>query len=174
MCYIWVAVSKFAPLWLVFITLVNTTLVLYSQQVAHDWSVIFVATVALSINICFFGVFVVWKKMQAPLWFNNLLTVALVTLATITICIGIFSSYENPFLVSILLVAILYITGIKHAYKNKNTLYLALLFFSMIVMVSAFFLNASIDTFFIVCIIVIGSVSFLIKTLLDLQKKWKN
>ena len=41
---LWVAISNFAPLWLVFIVLINTTLILYSQQVAHNWSEVFVFT----------------------------------------------------------------------------------------------------------------------------------
>jgi uncharacterized membrane protein len=47
---IWVFVSNYAPLWLVFITLINTTLILYSQQVAQDWSEVFVFTLLFIIN----------------------------------------------------------------------------------------------------------------------------
>ena len=41
---LWVIISNFALLWLVYITLINTTLILYSQQVANDWSEVFVFT----------------------------------------------------------------------------------------------------------------------------------
>ena len=63
---IWVFVSNYAPLWLVFITLINTTLILYSQQVAQDWSEVFVFTLLLENgDLCYNsliknGVFLKW------------------------------------------------------------------------------------------------------------------
>ena len=42
---LWVVISNFAPLWLLFLTLINTTFILYTQQVAKDWDEIFIITV---------------------------------------------------------------------------------------------------------------------------------
>ncbi len=47
---IWVVVANYAPLWLMFMVLVNTTLILYTQQVAHDWSFVFVCTLLFLVN----------------------------------------------------------------------------------------------------------------------------
>jgi len=46
----WVAVSNFAPLWLLYMVLTNTTLILYSQQVAKDWSDIFILILLFIFN----------------------------------------------------------------------------------------------------------------------------
>ena len=55
---IWVFVSNFAPLWLVFIALINTTLILYAQQVANYWSDIVVLTMLFIVNVLFFNCFI--------------------------------------------------------------------------------------------------------------------
>lgn len=74
---IWVLISNFAPLWLVFITLINTTLILYSQQVAHDWSEVFVFTLLLIINVLFLVTSLYGKRIngviKSPIWFSNLI-----------------------------------------------------------------------------------------------------
>ena len=47
---LWVCVAHFAPLWLLYLVLINTTLLLYTQQVAQDWSVVFICFFLFSIN----------------------------------------------------------------------------------------------------------------------------
>src|SRR5690606_30155924 len=73
---LWVLVSNFAPLWFLYLILINTTFILYSEQVATDWSLalvcivlfIFHFSVLLSIHIS--GI----KKI--PDWFLNTVSLA--------------------------------------------------------------------------------------------------
>lgn len=177
---LWVAISNFAPLWLVFITLINTTLILYSQQVAHDWSEVFLFTLLFVINIFFLIVSLFGHKfireIKPPVWFTNLLALAAVSFSTIGITIGIFAEIQPSFFVLIAITALLYFYGIKYGLKEKSGFYLSIIPFSLIVIISGLLIHFSDGAamFFIVSLFVIGSVTFVIKNLIDLQKKWIN
>ena len=177
---IWVFVSNYAPLWLVFITLINTTLILYSQQVAHDWSEVFVFTLLFIINILFLTTFLYGKKInkeiKVPIWFSNLISLASVSFSTIGIVFGIFDKNQTSFFVLIVITSILYGIGIKYGLKIKSGFYLSIIPFSIIIIISAFLIKLSDDAgmFFFISLFVIGSVTLVIKNLIDLQKKWIN
>ncbi|ULT43759.1 DUF2157 domain-containing protein [Niabella defluvii] len=47
---LWVWVSNFAALWLLYLLLVNTTIVLYAEQVAQNWQGIFVLTLLFVVD----------------------------------------------------------------------------------------------------------------------------
>ena len=177
---LWVAISNFAPLWLVFITLINTTLILYSQQVAHDWSEVFEFTLLFLINLLFLIIALVGKKttkeIKPPIWFTNLIALASVSFSTIGISLGIFDQKQTPFFVLIVITSILYALGIKYGLKVKSGFYLSIIPFSIIVIISAFLIKLSDDAgmFFIISLFIIASVTFVIKNLINLQKKWIN
>lgn len=177
---IWVLISNFAPLWLVFITLINTTLILYSQQVAHDWSEVFLFTLLFIINVLFLTTSLFGKKInseiKSPIWFSNLIALASVSFGTIGIVFGIFDENQTSFFVLIIITSILYGIGIKYGLKLKRGFYLSTISFSIIVIISAFLIKLSDDAgmFFFISLFVIGSVTFVIKNLIDLQKKWIN
>lgn len=177
---IWVLVSNYAPLWLVFLTLINTTIILYSQQVAHDWSEVFVFTLLFIVNMLFLIASLFRKKMndeiKIPIWFSNLVALASVSFSTIGIVFGISDEYQTSFLVLIITTSILYGIGIKYGLKVKSTFYLSIIPFSIIIIISAFLIKLSNNAgmFFFISLFVIGSVTSVIKNLIDLQKKWIN
>jgi len=177
---IWVLISNFAPLWLVFITLINTTLILYSQQVAHNWSEVFVFTLLFIINILFLITALFGKKINAkiksPIWFSNLIALASVSFSTIGVVFGIFDQNQTSFFILIIVTSILYGIGIKYGLKVKSSFYLSIIPFSIIIIISALLIKLSYDIrmFFFITLFLIGSVTFLIKILVDLQKKWIN
>ena len=177
---LWVAISNFAPLWLVFITLINTTLILYSQQVAHDWTEVFIFTLLFVINILFLTIALFGKKttkeIKPAIWFTNIIALASVSFSTIGIIIGIFDQSQTSFFVLIVITSILYGIGIKYGLKVQSGFYLSIIPFSIIVIISAFLIKLSDDEgmFFIVSLFVIASVTFVIKNLINLQKKWIN
>ncbi len=177
---LWVVISNFAPLWLVFITLINTTLILYSQQVAHDWSEVFVFTLLFLINILFLTIALFGQKttknIKPPIWFTNLIALASVSFSTIGISIGIFDKQQTSFFVLIIITSILYSVGIKYGLKVKSGFYLSIIPFSIIIIISAFLIKLSDDAgmFFFISLFVIASVTFVIRNLINLQKKWIN
>ncbi|SNY94973.1 DUF2157 domain-containing protein [Flagellimonas pacifica] len=175
---LWVIVSNFSPLWLIYITLINTTLILYAQQVAYNWSGVTVFTLLFTINtlllLSFIALPALIKKPNPPGWFTNVLALASVSFGTIGIVSGIFENYDPFFVLLLFLVLSLYAVGVWYALRIKNSFYLSIISFSCIVIVSAFLLKISEDAgmVFFIGLFIIASVTLVIKTLIDLQKKW--
>jgi uncharacterized membrane protein len=177
---LWVVVLNFPPLWLVFITLVNTTLILYSEQVAHGWSAILLSTLLFSINLLFLVAFIITSKtvetIKTPNWFLNIIALATIVFSTIGISISIFEPYELATLVLVSLSVIIYAIGIIYGLRAKRGFYLSIIPFSVIVICSAFFIKISVDPgmFFIISLFIVISVTLVIRNLINLQKKWTN
>jgi uncharacterized membrane protein len=171
---LWVVISNYPPLWLVFLTLVNTTFVLYSQQVASYWSEVFVFSILFLFNsLVLVTIHLISKyreNFKVPTWFSSLLGLAAIVFSTIGIIIGIFDKHQSSFIILLLLSIIAYGAGLAYSIKTKNGFYLSIIPFSIIVIISALLIKISEDAamFFIV------SVTLLIKGLLDIQKKWNN
>ena len=191
---LWVVISNFVPLWLVYIILINTTLVFYFQQVAYCPE-IYLYTLFSVINLIFLISCLLVKKnfkgIRPPIWFTNLIALASVTLGTIGIVRGIFEhrkilthgDYLTPIMLEIVaFTAIIYGTGIMYGLKVKSGFYLALISFSVIVSISTFIISYidfntifdNVSLFLALSLFVIVSVTITIITLNNLQRKWKN
>lgn len=177
---LWVIVSNFAPLWLLYLILINTTFILYSQQVAKDWSEVFVFTLLFIINTTVLITAILISKYKkianVPNWFLNIVALASTTYATIGIIIGIFDKYQVAFPVLILIASIVFALGIWHGLRAKSGFYLSVIPFSLIVIVSALLIKISDGKtmFLLVCLFIIASVTLVIKNLIDIQEKWTN
>jgi uncharacterized membrane protein len=177
---LWVFISNFPPLWLVFLILVNTSFVLYSQQVASNWSEVFVFNILFLFNTILLIVIHLLPKLKldfkVPSWFNSILGLAAVTFSTIGIIIGIFDKHQSSFLILFIMAIIAYGLGVNYSLKAKSGFYLSIIPFSIIVIISALLIKVSdgASMFFIVSLFIIVSVTLLIKGLLDIQKKWSN
>ncbi|TAD92485.1 MAG: DUF2157 domain-containing protein [Bacteroidetes bacterium] len=177
---LWVVVSDFAPLWLLYLILINTTLYLYAEQVATDWPETMVFGLQFVINTSVL-IALIWlgkhrKLVQAPPWFISVVTLACATFATLAICIGIFAKYAAIFPIIVCVTAIVYALGIGYALKLKSGFFLSVVAFSLIVMVSAVLVEISDgeSMLLLVSLFIIASVTLVIRTLMGLQKKWKN
>jgi uncharacterized membrane protein len=177
---LWVIVSNFTPLWLLYLILINTTFIFYSEQVVKDWSGVFVSTLLFIINasVVITAVFLSKYKKLVSIdnWFLNTVAIASVACATIGITNGIFSTYQLALVVLILITLAVFALGIWEGLRSKNGFYLAVIPFSLIVIVSALLIKISdgATTFLIVSLFIVASVTFVIKNLIDLQKKWTN
>jgi len=177
---LWVIVSGFAPLWLLYLLLINTTFILYSRQVASNWSEVFVFTFLFIMNAAVPVTAILIsryrKTVNIPGWFLHTVALASITFATIGIIIGIFDDYQASFPVLILLAAIAFALGIRHGLKAKNIFYVSAIPFSLIVIGSALLIKISDGEmmFLLVSGFIIASVTLVIKTLIDIQKKWRN
>jgi len=173
---LWVLISNFTPLWLLYLVLINTTFILYAQQVAKDWTAVFVCTFLFIINTSFLISAISFGKKQIPNWFLNIVSLASTSYATIGVVIGIFDNYQTAFLILILLTAIVFTLGIWHGIKTKSGFYLSVIPFSFIIIVSALLIQISDGgmMFLLVSLFIIASVTLTIKNLIDTQKKWAN
>lgn len=173
---LWVLVSNFTPLWLLYLVLINTTFILYSQQVAKDWSGIFICTLLFIINVAVLISVPLFVKKKTPHWFLNIVALASISYATIGIVIGIFYKYEATFPLLILITFIVFALGIWHGLKTKSGFYLSVIPFSLIIIVSALLIKISDGQmmFLFLSLFIIASVTLTIKNLIDIQKKWTN
>ncbi len=173
---LWFLVSNFAPLWLLYLVLINTTFILYSQQVAKDWSEVFICSLLFIINVTVLISAIFWGKKKIPNWFLNTVALASVSYTTIGVVIGIFDKYQVTFPILILITAIAFALGIWHGLKTKSGFYLSVIPFSLIIIVSALLIKISDGEmmFLLVSLFIIASVTLTIKNLIDIQKKWTN
>jgi hypothetical protein len=94
--------------------------------------------------------------------------------ATTGVVVGIFDRYHSVFPVLILITVLVFSSGIWYGLKTKNGFYLSVIPFSVIVIVSAFLgsISDGATMLLTISLFIIGSVTFTIKNLIDLQKKW--
>ena len=177
---LWVIVSNFAPLWLLYLILINITLILYSEQVAKDWSEVFIFNLLLIINTTALITAILLSKFKklvsVPNWFLNIMALTSISYATIGIIIGIFDKYQIAFLVLILTTAIVFALGIWYGLKIKSGFYLSVIPFSLIIIVSALLIKISDGEmmFLLISLFIVVSVTLVIKNLINIQKKWAN
>ncbi len=177
---LWVFVANFAPLWLLFLGLLNTTLYFYSQQVAHNWSYNSIIFLLVALNLLFLVAALSISKfntsLKSPNWFTNIITLACVSLATVGISIGIFDEKHPEFYALLTLTAVFYSIGFLYGLRKKNLFYLSIIPFSLINIACAELIkiSSSQSMILLITLFIIISVTLLIKFLLDTQKKWGN
>jgi uncharacterized membrane protein len=174
---LWVFVAGFAPLWLIYITLINTTIVLYFQQVASDWSVVTLFSLLYTVNLCCL-VLLGWlneqSKLLLPDWFFRVVALITACCATFGISGGLFDKSGVELSILVMGTVIIYGCAVFHALKSKRTFYISLVAFSMIFIVSNLILRIATDigAFFSVFLFVVIAVTATIKMLINLNKKW--
>ena len=176
---LWVVVSNFAALWLLYILLINTTFIFYTQQVASDWSAVLVFTLLFILNTIALISAILLSKFEhfnIPNWFTTIMALAAATFATIGIIFGIFASNQPAFSILIIMALVVFSIGIWHGIKIKSGLYLSIIPFSLIVIISAILIKISDGgmMFLLVGLFIITSVTLVVKNLINLQKQEKN
>ncbi|NAY91697.1 DUF2157 domain-containing protein [Muricauda sp. JGD-17] len=175
---VWAIVSNFPPLWVIYIALVNITVVLYAEQVANDWSEMYVFALLFTINVLFLVLFLWLPKFLplkvSPVWFTNVLALTAIAFSTIGIIKGIGRGQDVFFNVLLIMTPVVYGLGIWYGLVMKRGFYLAIVPFSIIIIISAFLLNESDDAGMLLTIgvFIVTAVTFLIRFLNQIQKKW--
>jgi len=148
--------------------------------VEQHWSENFIFTLLVLMNALFLvfskAELKIIGKVKLPVWSSNILALAALFFATVGIAIGIFDDYTTNFFILILITGVLYFIGIKHGLKSKSVFYLSIIPFSLIIILSALLIKISDEAsmYFTVSLFVIVGVTFTIKKILDIQKRWRN
>lgn len=177
---LWVAVSNFAPLWLLYIVLLNTTFFLYTEQVAKDWSALLVIALLFLFNTSILLIFLFLdkdKKIETvPNWFTYILVLGCLTFATVGMIFGIIDGYDPVFPVLAPIILLVFTLGIWHGIQSKNGFYLSVIPLSIIIIISASLLKITDggSMLLIVSLFIIVSVTLVIMNLINLQKKWNH
>jgi uncharacterized membrane protein len=175
---LWVLVSNYAPLWLIYLGLVQTTFILYAAQVAVDWSPVFVSGILFVINLIA-AVGFHWTAGMRPTlkirpWFLKTLAIAAVACATTGLTTGIFDDAGLPFSMLLILTAAAYAWGIHYGLRQKRAFYISITSLSIVAIISAFMMKVGSDAgmFLLTFVFIVVSITFIIRKLIWLQKKW--
>lgn len=177
---LWVLVSNFAPLWLLYILLINTTFVLFIDQVGPDWSAILILFILFLMNALFLVGAILLSKYQkvekVPNWFLYVISLATLAFSTMGIVYSIVDNSGTLGYIFVITAVVFYVAGIYFGLKQKNAFYLSIIQLSVIIIICALILNGVEDGSGIVLtgIFIIASITGVIKNLMNLQKKWNN
>lgn len=178
---VWVLAVDFAPLWLLFVVLLNVTLSLYAEQVATDWSYGFTMMLHFGLNVLALVAVLVKDHLNPdnayPSWLPKVLALGAVSCATIA-CGGSFLDTflgESP---ALYLLPTLAIYGVLtfYSFKAQQAYYLVLMAFSLIAIVTALVIgdNGDAGLFFLAALWVAVAVSGSINAVSNLRKKWRH
>ena len=178
---IWAIVSHFPALWLLLLILIDTTFVLYIEQVAFDREIIFVfimlyiltAVPLVLLNVLFY------KKIipVLPVWFQRTVELAVIFFITWPVIIDIFENPDSSWYYTISLATFTYGGMVYYGFKIKNIFYPAIVSSALIVIICSMIIEWSKGAELIllsVSLFVLTSVTVLIKFILSLQKKWSD
>ncbi len=177
---LWVVVAQYPPLWLVLLALLNTTLVLYTQQVATDWPFVVLLDLLFALNG---GAVLVWewvarhkRERMRSKWLQRVLGLAAVTAITLSIISGIYTNLAQDMGVGLLLLTVGYAAGIWQGRRAHDLFYLSVIPFSGILIVAALIVRAAAHAPNLVLLLanlfVIGSTTLLVRYILHLNKHW--
>ncbi len=173
---LWVMISNFAPLWLIYLALINTVVVLYVNQVARGWMERDLLTILTSLNAVFLlaSLFINRVNSKIPTWFTNTIALAVVSFATMGMIMVIFDRFEPSFTILIVITTALYVAGCWYGLRYKRAFYLSIIPFSLIIIISALLIKISDGAamFLLTSIFVVASVTALVMQLISIQKKW--
>ncbi|MFD3001397.1 DUF2157 domain-containing protein [Pontibacter toksunensis] len=177
---LWVVVSRFPPLWLIFLALANTTLMLYAQQVAVHWPFAVLLDLLFIVNA---SAVVVWEALTLKgkisalsRWFPRVVCLAAVTAITISMIANIFDSFQQDWGLCFLLVVAGYTAGMWHGRRTHDLFYLSVIPFSGIVVAASFIARlvefAPELMVLLACLFVIGSTTLLVRHIIHTNHKW--
>lgn len=177
---LWVVISNYAPLNLLYILLINTTFILYSQQVAPDWSFTFVNSLLFLLNTGFaaamLGLPLTCKALSQPNWLIYIVALAAVSFATLAM-VNTITQEQDPHAIYMSgLYISLFAVSVALALRYKKTYYLAIIGFSLIIVGTALLLKISDSEgmLLFMSFYIVATVSLLVKALLYMQNKWKD
>jgi uncharacterized membrane protein len=178
--FVWVIVTNFALLWALFLYLINTYLVLYINSQMPRFSETNANLFMVVLNSGWLLLFLLLSKkypyFKIPNWLKNLVFIAIVTIASIGIAESIFDKFNLSSGYLILVTVLIYTIGLFHTFKQKNLVFLAVIPFSLIFILSALWIKLLPKEWVYLVnavFITIGS-GYLIKYLIVFQKKWKD
>ncbi len=176
---IWVIATRFYPLFLLHIILINTTIFLFNDQVLNSFDPVSMSTLLFFINGSALTALLSlnhYRKIQIPLWFRNTFTLIVTSIATIGLCYLIFDSRLLNGLLLIFGTLACYSYYIYYALQTKSTFFIGTIAFSILIITNCLLIRIFEDEFvlIIISLFVIIMVTAIIKLLLNLQRKWTN
>jgi uncharacterized membrane protein len=178
---VWVVAINFAPLWVLFLVLVNTTVSLYFEQIASGWSFVSIVFILFLINTvaatAFFLLDEQTKRFSYPDWLKKTTALAAIVMGTICCCTAIVEYDERTANLFYLIPILAVFAGVGWAALRFRVLYhLTLLALAVIAIVAAIIIRFDLDTasMFVATLWVVGGTTGSIIILNNLRKAWYN
>ena len=177
---LWVLVANFQPLWFIFLALLNTTFILYTQQVATHWSFNFVCDVLFILNA---SAIIVWEYLAAKgkvkiqhKWFPRVVGLAAITAVTVSMIALLFSDFSTDYGLCYVLGLSMNGAGVWYGLRSKDLFYLSAIPFSAIAVLTAMLVRLG-EHFMefmlmLATLFVIGSITLLAQYLVKLNREW--
>jgi uncharacterized membrane protein len=178
----WVLVARFAPLWLFWIVLLNTTLFFYAQQIAIFTHNSYLLLYFLALNGFFYllslGEIISAKWRIFPRYFTQTMGMLLYLLFSFGLMLYVFSSSLPKFFSLVFIVSILlfYALAFFYSFKVKQVVLLGLIPFSWVlrIVVGTVTDSQSASSFFISGIFLLFTLSYLTYMMFKLHNYWRN
>jgi uncharacterized membrane protein len=179
---IWVVITNYAVLWAFFLYLVNATFTFYVQLETSRVSEHQAFLVVILMNGIWLLLFLLLSKKFSYFiltnWLKNFVFICIVSVAAFSVWEGIMDKFDPILYVLITCTLVIYLLGLRYAFAQKNLIFLSIIPFSFIFIITAFPMKVlpSEWVFLINGIFVMVSVGYLIKYLLLIQKSeiWKS
>jgi uncharacterized membrane protein len=176
---IWSVYLLFEPMWLLLITLANITLYMFMEQETNYLSAhrAFIAFILL--NVLFYIIVLLLRNYHQALkanWLIYLLTLYLAGIMSFGFTIGLFDKWGNGFLVLVVLEAVLLLAATWYSLRKKDIFLLTIVGLSGMIIVLDLInkIEFSELSFLLSGLWIIGSLTILVKQLVQLQKKWRH
>jgi uncharacterized membrane protein len=177
---IWVVISNFPPLWLLYIALLNVVLMTYLDQVAVSMLPNFAVLCYLALNLPFLLLALYYTdrkdNVKVPRWFTYSLVLWVAVMLTFTLAINIAEKTEEGFVPLFILWVILSGLAIAHTFRVKQPFYLAIVPLSFTILGCAFFIHISSGEAMLLSlsIFTVIAITLTIKNIFHYQNKWSN
>ena len=173
---LWVFISNFPPLWIVYLGLCNLTIYLYWDQVARDWDFIYLSSGLFVLNgsILLVSTWIKSKgKGNIPTYFTNLLAISAAICSIYSNLYWILEDRTQDTIIIVAATMLFYGLGLWYAIRENSVFYMGLIPLSMVIILSGAILKISEEdyVFLGLSIFIIVSVSLIIWNLINMQRR---
>jgi len=178
---LWVFVSNFGPMWLLFLALINVSVWQYFEQVLGRVDEVKMLDLLFVINVLYLislKVLAHFEKIDAvPRWLERVIVLVSISYLTWNVSYQIMDFDSMSFLTFGLALVALPL-GIFYGKKQKDTFFIATIGLSIILIVLTLLIRGlfegadGLGGFFIISIYMIASISGLIFSIINLNKQW--
>lgn len=178
---LWVFVSNFGPLWLLFLALINISIWQYFEQVLGRVDEVEILNLLFVVNLLYLILLKVLahfgKITSTTRWLERVIVLASISYLTFNLSFQIIDDDSMSYL-TFLLGLIAFPLGIYYGKRQKDTFFIAtiglsiILIFLSLLIKTVFEVGDGLVGLFITSIYVIGSISGLIFSIVNLNKQW--
>ncbi|WP_116107826.1 DUF2157 domain-containing protein [Lewinella sp. IMCC34191] len=172
----WVVSVPFAPLYLVFVGLINAAFITYTQQIGIELSFLVTGMLLFGCNlICWMYLWSRFRTRPSFNWLLQLVAFWAVIVATVNISAGAYDDYPQQLFFTVLFAALAYAGWVLLALRQRSIYYLALVGGGSLITLNFLLLRWAnfLDSFLLAGLLILGGVTLLVHYLNRLNRSWR-